>query len=117
MHPFQPYLLKTSPDFEGYLLQFTYDFFCIYRHNSEIGCNGILFNDPYHSPLIELTKLQASEMLPTLLAMEKEVAQNEAGRDDCLKSLLRVLLIYATRIKKTSLPETALSPARAARCD
>ncbi|MDI1307788.1 MAG: AraC family transcriptional regulator, partial [bacterium] len=50
--PYQPFLLQTEEKIEGVVLNFHPDFFCIHKHQAEVACNGILFNNIYEPPYV-----------------------------------------------------------------
>lgn len=52
--PHQPFAIETNQNLEGEAIYFHSDFFCIYKHQNEIACNGILFNDVYKAPFFYL---------------------------------------------------------------
>src|SRR5262245_2392214 len=41
--PYQPFMIKGG-NCEGVAIQFHSDFFCIHKHQTEVTCNGVLFN-------------------------------------------------------------------------
>ena len=43
--PYQPFMLSGNIDTKGVALQFHPDFFCIHKHQTEVACNGVLFNN------------------------------------------------------------------------
>src|SRR6201986_4905597 len=53
--PYQPFMLSANGDIQGTALQFHPDFFCIHKHQHEVACNGVLFNNIYDSPVITLS--------------------------------------------------------------
>ncbi len=47
--PYQPFMFSTS-NIKGIALHFHPDFFCIHKHQAEVACNGVLFNNIYQPP-------------------------------------------------------------------
>jgi AraC family transcriptional regulator, transcriptional activator of pobA len=43
--PFQPFMFQLDGQVEGVMLNFHPDFFCIHKHQHEVACNGVLFNN------------------------------------------------------------------------
>src|SRR5688572_23189626 len=50
--PYQPFMLNTENDISGIVINFHPDFFCIHKHQKEVACNGVLFNDIYKPPFV-----------------------------------------------------------------
>src|SRR5262245_42302387 len=44
--PYQPFVFLPE-DLHGVALHFHPDFFCIHKHQAEVACNGVLFNNIY----------------------------------------------------------------------
>jgi AraC family transcriptional activator of pobA len=96
---YQPFRVKAEGKFEGVLINFHPDFFCIHKHQQEVSCNGVLFNNIYDSPLVQLA---APEMqtLNTIVDELKAEMQNAAlAQYELLVSYLKIFLINASRVK------------------
>lgn len=50
--PYQPFMLASEENLEGIVIHFHPEFFCIYKHQAEIACNGILFNNIFKPPYV-----------------------------------------------------------------
>lgn len=97
--PYQPFMLTPENDLKGIAIQFHPDFFCIHKHQQEVACNGVLFNNIYQPPIVaidENTKLT----LQTLIEQMKSEMQNAAlAQYELLVSYLKILLITTSRVK------------------
>lgn len=96
---YQPFSIKAEDEFKGLLINFHPDFFCIHKHQKEVACNGVLFNNIYESPQVQLT---ASEMgmLTGLVEQLKAEMQNAAvAQYELMIAYLKIFLINASRIK------------------
>jgi AraC family transcriptional activator of pobA len=96
---YQPFMVKAEGKFEGVLINFHPDFFCIHKHQQEVSCNGVLFNNIYDSPMVQLA---APEMqtLNTIVDELKAEMQNAAlAQYELLVSYLKIFLINASRVK------------------
>ena len=58
--PYQPFMLSSDKTLGGIALQFHPDFFCIHKHQAEVACNGVLFNNIYNPPFITVDENSAS---------------------------------------------------------
>lgn len=95
---YQSFKITCPPDCEGYLIAFHPDFFCLHKHRAEVSCNGVLFNNIYESPLINLTQDDVAGLLPAILGLMAEMRRDNQDTE-VLLSYLKVMLINASRIK------------------
>ncbi|WP_369752139.1 helix-turn-helix domain-containing protein [Flavobacterium sp. WC2409] len=97
--PYQPFMLSTHEKMEGVVLHFHPDFFCIHKHQAEVACNGILFNNIYEPPFVLIDE-SASNTLNMVIEQIKIEMQNPAlAQYELLISYLKILLITASRLK------------------
>ncbi|NML21032.1 helix-turn-helix domain-containing protein [Pseudoflavitalea sp. G-6-1-2] len=106
---YQPFVIRAESDFEGYLVCFHPDFFCIHKHQDEVGCNGVLFNNAYGSPIVELNTEQRSALLAIIDHLKTEVQHEGPARMELLLSYLKIFLIQASRFKLSLLPEVTVT--------
>lgn len=107
--PYQPYMFDAAGTFNGMALNFHPDFFCIYNHQKEVDCNGVLFHNLYDPPM-QIPQdyvIRFNELAEQIIA---EIQNTALAQNDLLVSLLKIWLVYATRIKAeqkaiTSLPD------------
>lgn len=98
--PYQPFLLRTEEKIEGVVLNFHPDFFCIHKHQAEVACNGVLFNNIYEPPYVLIDEA-AKNTLEMVLAQVKIEMQNPAlAQYELLISYLKIFLITASRLKE-----------------
>jgi AraC family transcriptional activator of pobA len=96
---YQPFMLKAEDSFEGILINFHPDFFCIHRHQQEVSCNGVLFNNIYETPVVTLGQ-QGMQLLMMVVEQLKTEMQNAAlAQYELMVSYLKIFLINASRIK------------------
>ncbi len=85
------------------IIQFNADLFCIEKHDAEIGCNGILFNNVYEAPMLNITNEQMQFFNSIIQQMCLEINANHIGNVDMLESYIKQFLVQAVRIKKEAL--------------
>jgi AraC family transcriptional activator of pobA len=96
--PYQPFMLKTEYC-EGIAVFFHSDFFCIHKHQTEVTCNGILFNNIYQLPVFTIDEA-AKDMFEELVEkMKIEINNSAIAQYEMLISYMKILLITASRIK------------------
>jgi len=106
--PYQPFMF-SSMQIKGIALHFHPDFFCIHKHQTEVACNGILFNNIYQPPFTFID-VSSSVMLKQLLDQMKSEMKNTAlAQYEILVSYLKIFLITASRLKSQQQPEAMAS--------
>jgi AraC family transcriptional regulator, transcriptional activator of pobA len=102
--PYQPFMIEKAADIAGTVLHFHPDFFCIHKHQAEVACNGILFNNIYEPPFITIDETAAFAIATLLQQMITEMQDTALAQYELLVSYLKILLITATRIKVNQQP-------------
>ena len=111
--PYQPFVFFADGDIQGISLQFHPDFFCIHKHQHEVACNGVLFNNIYDPPFVKVDEASAN-IFNMLLDQVKAEMQNPAlAQYELLISYLKIFLITASRLKTDQQPEAAKSVSNA----
>lgn len=98
-NPYQTCFLAPQSPLEGAVLRFHANFFCIETHQAEVGCNGVLFNDSYGDPQVRLDPESAAQVAAIMAQMEEEFRTAGLAHHELLVSLLKILLIKASRLK------------------
>jgi AraC-like DNA-binding protein len=97
--PYQLFRLAAAPDLSGVVIQFHANFFCIETHHAEVGCNGVLFNDPYGAPIVRMDTAFEQRVADLVQAMRHELDEAGLAHGELLLSYLKILLVSATRLK------------------
>lgn len=106
--PYQPFMLTTDR-IEATVMHFHPDFFCIHRHQQEVACNGVLFNNIYQPPFVSVPP-EAEATFFLLLGQLRAEMQNPAlAQYELLISYLKIFLITAARLKTEQQPESLKS--------
>ena len=102
--PYQPFMFTENETIKGVVINFHPDFFCIHKHQQEISCNGVLFNNIYQAPFITVDNV-SSNTFSSLIEQIKTEMQNPAiAQYELLVSYLKILLITASRLKTAQQP-------------
>ncbi len=102
--PYQPFMFATDTKLKGVAIQFHPDFYCIHMHQKEVACNGILFNNVYEVPYINVD-LTSTNTFNLIIQQIKSEMQNIAlAQYEILVSYLKIFLITAARIKTEQQP-------------
>lgn len=97
--PYQPFMIQTNSVFEGVVLNFHPDFFCIHKHHAEVACNGVLFNNIYEPAYVAIDELSKNTMEIVLSQMKSEMQNPALAQYELLVSYLKIFLITASRLK------------------
>lgn len=102
--PYQTFSWLGNGDADMRVLTFHGDFYCIEYHKKEVACNGLLFNNIYLYPHVQVSDDEYNELTHVLKKMEKEtVDMSVTFSDSILKAYLQLLLALCSREKKKQL--------------
>lgn len=99
---FVPYQhIRFIPDapVHGQVVQFHANFLCVETFHAEVGCSGVLFNDPYGIPVVVLDERTKSDVKNLIDRIRQEHDQRDLAYREVMLAHLKVLLILATRLK------------------
>jgi AraC family transcriptional activator of pobA len=96
---YQPFKIVCDGAFRGVMINFHPEFFCLHKHRHEVSCNGVLFNNIYESPVLELSDIGAGSLLLLFRGIEEEMRRPGVAQMEALLSYLKLLLINASRMK------------------
>lgn len=100
LSPGQVFSVDSEKIKEAYQLSFTRDFYCIQTHDTEVSCNGVLFNNIYETPFVVPSGKEVSKLDFILQNLIEEFELEETAQYDMLQSLLKQFIVYSVRIKK-----------------
>lgn len=100
LSPGQVFSVDSEQIKEAYRLSFVRDFYCIQTHDKEISCNGVLFNNIYENPFIQLEEKDSRKLDFILSELIEEFDRKEAAQYDMLQSYLKQFIIHSVRVRK-----------------
>ncbi len=80
--------------------QFNREFYCIVNHDTEVGCAGFLFYGIHHPMFISLSTYEIEAMIRLERLFFEEWQSQDNFQGEMLRSLLKILIIKATRAAK-----------------
>ena len=98
--PYQAVRLEPDGDLRATAVRFHANFLCVETHHHEVGCNGVLFNDPYGVPSVALDEASGREIADLVARMRGELTATGLAHSEMLLSYLKILLVRATRLKR-----------------
>lgn len=103
--PYQSFKFREKEGLEGVALNFHPDFFCIHKHQDQVACNGVLFNNVYNPPMLQINDKTKGDFEMLISLMRNGIQNVDLAQYDLLVSYLKVFLITASRIKVQQHPE------------
>ncbi len=103
--PYQPFLLSAKKEITATIVHFHSDFFCIHKHHKEVACHGVLFNNIYDPPFVEIHEETKNKLEILVDQIKEELQQTELAQYELLVSYLKIFLITASRHKANQFPE------------
>ena len=101
---YQPFMIITGEQLEGFALNFHPDFFCIHKHDKEVTCHGVLFNNIYEPPIVRVDEHCVPIFNMVLEQMKTEMQNPALAQYELLMSYLKIFLITAVRLKTEQQP-------------
>ncbi|SHF84090.1 Helix-turn-helix domain-containing protein [Flavobacterium fontis] len=108
--PYQPFMFQTDEQMEGVVLNFHPDFFCIHKHQQEVACNGVLFNNIYNPPFVLINENASNTFKMLLEQIIDEMQKPALAQYELLVSYLKIILITASRLKAEQQTEIQINP-------
>ncbi len=106
--PYQPFMFSAK-NIKGIALHFHPDFFCIHKHQNEVACNGVLFNNIYQPPFTIINEAAKASLTMLIEQIQNEMKQAALAQYEILISYLKIFLITASRLKTEQQPEAMAS--------
>jgi AraC-like DNA-binding protein len=100
--PYQFMRFEPDAEVEAQVIQFHANFLFVETFHAEVGCSGVLFNDPYGPAAVRLDE-PLNRAVNHLLAQVHQEQQNRGlAHEEATLAYLKLLLILATRQKTPS---------------
>jgi len=93
-------VLKPCETVGGQLMHFNKDFYCVQIHDQEVACDGILYNNVFEIPFINLNEKQSVEIQRIISDIQTEMKDEDSSTEEMLRILLKMIILKSTRIWK-----------------
>ena len=112
--PYQYVRFVPDSPCSGQVIEFHANFLCVETFHAEVGCSGILFNDPQRNLVVRLDRQLKQQVKRLVDEMRRELGSAELASSEVVLAYLKVLLILASRTKTsaTSLHNSAAADPR-----
>ncbi|WP_282053429.1 helix-turn-helix domain-containing protein [Maribacter luteus] len=111
--PYQPFMISDKSSISGVVIHFHPDFFCIHKHHSEVACHGVLFNNIYNSPMVQVEEKASVSFEMVIEQCKDEMKKTALAQYELLISYLKIFLITASRLKTEQQSELQKEPTNA----
>ena len=102
--PYQPFMFSSNL-IKGIAIYFHSDFFCIHKHQTEVTCNGVLFNNIYQKPFILVDEPLQNTLNKMIEQIKSEMQNPGLAQYELLISYMKIFLISASRSKAQQQPQ------------
>ncbi|MDD2961051.1 MAG: helix-turn-helix domain-containing protein [Muribaculaceae bacterium] len=96
LSPYQHIEVKDT-DAQYYAISFNSNFYCIYGHDNEVSCGGMLFSGGVFSPILDLSPNEYEVLDDMWKNMIKEYTTIDSLQEEMLRILLKRIIIICTR--------------------
>src|SRR5687767_10189307 len=103
--PYQPFMFLSNL-IKGIAIYFHSDFFCIHKHQTEVTCNGVLFNNIYNTPFFSVDENLEATLNGVIEQIKSEIQNPGIAQYELLISFMKIFLIAASRVKSQQQPHT-----------
>lgn len=97
--PYQHVRFVPDGPVHGEAVQFHANFLCVETFHAEVGCSGVLFNDPYDAPVVRLDDRTRPEVAGLIERIRREQGEGDLAYGEVMLAYLKVLLVLAARLK------------------
>lgn len=97
--PYQNIYFSTERTLKTRRLQFHGDFYCIEYHKKEVACNGLLFNNIYQQPYVNLQTENYIEMDAIMEKLIIELEDKSNYSTAVARAYLQLILALCSKIK------------------
>jgi len=104
--PYQPFMINANTGISAVVIYFHPDFFCIHKHQKEVACHGVLFNNIYNSPIVQVEEKATASFEMIIEQFKDEMKKSALAQYELLVSYLKIFLITASRLKTEQQTET-----------
>lgn len=99
LSPYQKLKLSSDSEESIDVLLFHGDYYCIEYHKDEVACNGLLFNNIYLNPGIELSKENYEYILELFNHIKREEKENHQFSQSIIKTYIQLVLAICSKQK------------------
>lgn len=108
LSPYQKMKLVSETEENIHVLLFHGDYYCIEYHKEEVACNGLLFNNIYLNPGVELSEENFNYILELFNHIKKEESEKHPFSESIIKTYIQLILAIGSK-QKSSIENSIIS--------
>lgn len=108
LSPYQKMKLVLETEENIHVLLFHGDYYCIEYHKEEVACNGLLFNNIYRNPGVELSEENFNYILELFNHIKKEESEKHPFSESIIKTYIQLILAIGSK-QKSSIENSIIS--------
>ncbi|RKE82186.1 helix-turn-helix domain-containing protein [Chryseobacterium sp. AG363] len=108
LSPYQKMKLVSESEENIHVLFFHGDYYCIEYHKEEVACNGLLFNNIYLNPGVELSEENFNYILELFNHIKKEESEKHPFSESIIKTYIQLILAIGSK-QKSSIENSIIS--------
>lgn len=85
---------------DAFLINYNRDFYCIQIHDEEVACDGLLFNNIFEIPKVDLFTAELDVITMLFKQVRDELSFQDNSSEEMIRIYLKQIIIRATRIWK-----------------
>lgn len=101
LSPYQKLKLASESEEDIHMLFFHGDYYCIEYHKEEVACNGLLFNNIYLNPGVELSEENYHYILELFNHINKEEREKHPFSESIIKTYIQLILAIGSKQKSS----------------
>lgn len=101
LSPYQKVKLASDSEENIDVLFFHGDYYCIEYHKEEVACNGLLFNNIYLNPGVELSEENYHYILELFNHIQKEECEKHPFSESIIKTYIQLILAIGSKQKSS----------------
>lgn len=99
LSPYQKMKMVSESEGDIHVLFFHGDYYCIEYHKEEVACNGLLFNNIYLNPGVELSEESYHYILELYNHIKKEESEKHPFSESIIKTYIQLILAIGSKQK------------------
>lgn len=96
----QYFSIEKATNKTAYLIYYNRDFYCIQIHDDEVACDGLLFNNIFEIPNVQLNASEKKLAEQLFHQIKDEIDTQDTSAEEMIRVYLKQLIIRATRTWK-----------------
>lgn len=89
--------IQSANENKAFLIHYNRDFYCIQIHDEEVACDGLLFNNIFENPTVELQGDELQTISQLFAQISDELHVQDRSSEEMIRTYLKQIIIRATR--------------------